>query len=234
MDDTSQDAGPGASCGYTHLPVDVSLHRSLVEALGPDAVLDGGAVLVPADAEGVVAVLRIAQEHRLSLRLTSGLATSSRSGPGGAVLSLGNLAAISVDSLRGITRAEAGATLSALGTALANAGMAVPGLASPPGSDHVGALIARGQLPRRSLIGIEAALPGGDLVMLGASVLKDVVGYDVTSLLLGSCGRLAAIVAAHLRLVPAAAVVAVAEPAGVRSVDELAGVFDPQGVLAGS
>ena len=59
------------------------------------------------------------------------------------------------------------------------------------------------------------------------------VGYDVTSLLLGSRGRLAAILAAHLRLVPAAVAVEVAEPAGARDVGELAAVFDPEGILVG-
>jgi FAD/FMN-containing dehydrogenase len=68
--------------------------------------------------------------------------------------------------------------------------------------------------------------------MVGAPVLKDVVGYDVTALLLGSRGRLAAIVAVHLRLAPAGAAVEVAEAAGARAVDELAGAFDPDGILA--
>jgi FAD/FMN-containing dehydrogenase len=111
--------------------------------------------------------------------------------------------------------------------------MAVAGLSADPGSDHVGALIARGGVPRRSLTGIEAALPGGDLVQLGGAVLKDVVGYDIASVLLGSRGRLAAIVAVHLRLIPAAAAVEVAEPAGARDVGELTGVFDPEGILVG-
>jgi glycolate oxidase len=212
--------------------VDASLHRLLVEALGEDAVGDGGAVLAPASADGVAAALRLAEEHRLRVYLTSGPAEGAEPPEGGALLTLARLSAVSVDPQRGVARAEAGATLPALAAALAAAGTAVPGLSSNPGSEHVGALIARGGLPRRSLTGLEAALPGGDLLMLGASVLKDVVGYDVISVLLGSRGRLAAIVAAHLRLVPAGAAVEVAEPAGARDVGEVAGVFDPEGVLA--
>ncbi|MGO8686719.1 MAG: FAD-binding protein [Candidatus Dormibacteria bacterium] len=208
-----------------------SLHRAFVDALGEDAVREGGTVLAPASADGVAAVLRLAEEHRLPLRLTSRAPELSHAPEGGAVLSMAHLSAVSVDVLRGIVRAEAGATLAALGAALAAAGVAVPGLGSDPGPGHVGALVASGGLPRRSLTGIEAALPGGDLVMLGASVLKDVVGYDVISLLLGSRGRLAAILAAHLRLVPAGVVVEVAAPAGARDVDEVARVFDPEGIL---
>jgi FAD/FMN-containing dehydrogenase len=146
---------------------------------------------------------------------------------------MGRLSTVQVDASNGVVRAEAGVTLTALTAALADAGMAVPGLSTDPGSDHVGALIARGGVPRRSLTGIEAALPGGDLVQLGGAVLKDVVGYDIASVLLGSRGSLAAIIAVHLRLIPAAAAVEVAEPAGARDVGELTGVFDPEGTLVG-
>jgi glycolate oxidase len=211
--------------------VDASLRRALSEALGPGSVLEGGSILAPETADGVAAALRIAQESRLPIRVTSGAGKGVTIPAGGAVLSLARLAAVSVDASNGVARAEAGATLTALAAALAKAGMAVPGLSADPGSDHVGALIARGGLPRRSLTGIEAALPGGDLIRLGGAVLKDVVGYDITSLLLGSGGRLGAIIAVHLRLIPTGAAVEVAEPAGPRDVGELTGVFDPEGIL---
>ena len=213
--------------------MDASLHRLLVDALGEETVLDGGSVLAPSSPDGVATVLRIAQERRLRLRLTSGPAEGADPLRDGALLSMGRLSTVQVDASNGVVRAEAGVTLTALTAALADAGMAVPGLSTDPGSDHVGALIARGGVPRRSLTGIEAALPGGDLVQLGGAVLKDVVGYDIASVLLGSRGRLAAIVAVHLRLIPAAAAVEVAEPAGARDVGELTGVFDPEGTLVG-
>ena len=213
--------------------MDASLHRLLVDALGEETVLDGGSVLAPSSPDGVAAALRIAQERRLRLRLTSGPAEGADPLRDGALLSMGRLSTVQVDASNGVVRAEAGVTLTALTAALADAGMAVPGLSTDPGSDHVGALIARGGVPRRSLTGIEAALPGGDLVQLGGAVLKDVVGYDIASVLLGSRGRLAAIIAVHLRLIPAAAAVEVAEPAGARDVGELTGVFDPEGILVG-
>ena len=213
--------------------MDASLHRLLVDALGEETVLDGGSVLAPSSPDGVAAALRIAQERRLRLRLTSGPAEGADPLRDGALLSMGRLSTVQVDASNGVVRAEAGVTLTALTAALADAGMAVPGLSTDPGSDHVGALIARGGVPRRSLTGIEAALPGGDLVQLGGAVLKDVVGYDIASVLLGSRGRLAAIIAVHLRLIPAAAAVEVAAPAGARDVGELTGVFDPEGTLVG-
>ena len=237
-------------------PVDASLRRALVEAVGPDAFLHDGSILAPATADGVSDVLRIAEDGHLPVRLTSGAGEALIPPEGGAVLSLARLVALSVDVSNGVARAEAGVTIAALAVALADAGlavpglgagsgssehaaaltdagMAVPGLASAPDSDHVGALIARGGVPRRSLTGIEAVLPGGDLIQFGGAVLKDVVGYDIASLLLGSRGRLAAIIAVHLRLIPAAAAVEVAQPAGARDVGELTGVFDPEGILVG-
>ena len=212
--------------------MDASLRRALTEALGAGCLLLDGSLLVPDSAGGVAAVLRIAHEHRLHLHISSGSGTGATGSDGVSVLSLAGLTAVSVDAPRGIVRAEAGARLASLRAALAGAGMAVPGLGADPGAEHIGALIVRGELPRRSLTGIEAVLPGGEAIMAGAAVLKDVVGYDVTSLLLGSRGRLAAIVAAHLRLVPAGVTVEVAGPAGARSVEELAAVFDPEGLLA--
>ncbi|MGD0834640.1 MAG: FAD-binding protein [Candidatus Dormibacteria bacterium] len=213
--------------------MDASLRRALAVALGPGSVLQDGSVLAPGSAEGVQAVLRIAQEWRLPLHIASGAGDASDAPEGGAVLSLGRLTAIAVDAANGIARAEAGATVAALIRSLAAARVAVAGLGGHAAQSRVGSLVGAGGLPRRSLCGLEAALPGGDLVRAGAAVLKDVVGYDVTSLLLGSAGRLAAVVAVQLRLTPAGARAETVPAAGVRPTGEVAAVFDPLGILAG-
>src|SRR5438093_1131709 len=51
--------------------------------------------------------------------------------------------------------------------------------------------------------GIEAVIPPGVIIRAGGPVRKDVAGYDVKSLLIGSEGTLGVITAAWLRLVPA-------------------------------
>jgi glycolate oxidase subunit GlcD len=51
--------------------------------------------------------------------------------------------------------------------------------------------------------GIEAVVAPGDVIGVGGAIRKDVAGYDVKSLLIGSEGTLGVITAAWLRLLPA-------------------------------
>jgi len=53
------------------------------------------------------------------------------------------------------------------------------------------------------VLGLEAVVPPGELVHVGGPVRKDVAGYDLRSLLVGSEGTLGIVTAAWLRLVPA-------------------------------
>ncbi len=53
------------------------------------------------------------------------------------------------------------------------------------------------------VLGLEAVVPPGELVQLGGPLRKDVAGYDLKHLLIGSEGTLGVITAAWLRLTPA-------------------------------
>jgi glycolate oxidase len=55
---------------------------------------------------------------------------------------------------------------------------------------------------KQYVLGLEAVLPNGDVVRTGGKVVKNVVGYDLTHLLVGSEGTLAIITRVILRLVP--------------------------------
>lgn len=55
---------------------------------------------------------------------------------------------------------------------------------------------------RRYVLGLEAVLPTGEIVRTGSKAVKNVVGYDLTQLLVGSEGTLAVITRVTLRLVP--------------------------------
>jgi FAD/FMN-containing dehydrogenase len=53
--------------------------------------------------------------------------------------------------------------------------------------------------------GVEAVLAPGEVIRVGGPVRKDVAGYDLRGLLVGSEGTLGIVTAAHLRFVPAPA-----------------------------
>lgn len=53
------------------------------------------------------------------------------------------------------------------------------------------------------VIGLEAVLPSGEVIRTGGKLYKDVAGYDLTKLLVGSEGTLAIITEATVKLLPA-------------------------------
>ncbi len=55
---------------------------------------------------------------------------------------------------------------------------------------------------KQYVLGLEAVLPTGEIIETGGKVVKSVVGYDLTHLLVGSEGTLAIITKIILRLVP--------------------------------
>jgi glycolate oxidase len=55
---------------------------------------------------------------------------------------------------------------------------------------------------RHYVLGTEAVLPTGEIIRTGGKVVKNVVGYDLTQLLVGSEGTLAILTEITLRLVP--------------------------------
>jgi glycolate oxidase len=65
-----------------------------------------------------------------------------------------------------------------------------------------GARAVKYGVTRDYVLGLEAALPTGELISCGVRTLKGVVGYDLTRLLVGSEGTLAVITKIVLRLIP--------------------------------
>ena len=204
-----------------------ALRTQLRRAAGARAV--EGDTVSPANAVALAAAVRVLSLQQAHFAVRSG----AGAGPGGVVtLSLRHLNGVAAAPQSLTLRAEAGAPVATVRTAAAGDKLDIVGLQATPRGEHVGALIARGEVPRRALCGIEAVLPSGDAVTAGGGVLKDVVGYDLPALLLGSMGRLAVITAVTFRLEPAGARTPVAEPAGACDGYSLvAAAFDPQGLL---
>jgi glycolate oxidase FAD binding subunit len=110
---------------------------------------------------------------------------------------------------------EAGAGLRDVNQALAAHGQMLP--LDPPFADRatIGGLLAtndsgplrhRYGTPRDLVIGVQLATTDGVLAKAGGQVVKNVAGYDLSKLVTGSFGSLAAIVSATFKLSPLPAV----------------------------
>ena len=106
----------------------------------------------------------------------------------------------------------AGMTVAALQRALAEHGQFLPLDAPLASRATVGGTLAAGWTgprraaygrPRDLLIGITAALADGTLASSGGMVVKNVTGYDMGKLYVGSHGTLGAIVRANFKVLPA-------------------------------
>ncbi|TAK74652.1 MAG: FAD-binding oxidoreductase [Dehalococcoidia bacterium] len=106
---------------------------------------------------------------------------------------------------------QAGATLAALETTLHEHGQYLP-VDPPPGDEvTIGGLLAsarsgawRGHLPaaRDLILGMQVALPSGELVHSGGRVVKNVTGYDMHRMHTGALGAFGVIVEATFKLTP--------------------------------
>jgi len=106
---------------------------------------------------------------------------------------------------------EAGCTLAALGRALAAHGQFLPLDAPRSSQATVGGTLAGGWLgPRRSaygsprdfVIGTSVVLADGSVAKAGGMVVKNVTGYDLSKLYLGSLGTLGALVRVNFKTLP--------------------------------
>lgn len=106
---------------------------------------------------------------------------------------------------------QAGCTLAALQEAVRAAGQWLPLDVPDPARCTVGGMLAANLSGPRRLhygtardlaLGLEAALVTGEVIRPGGKTVKNVAGYDLTRLFIGSWGTLGAITAATFRLLP--------------------------------
>ena len=215
--------------------MDAQLRARLAAIVGPRSVNARLDAVSPRSTAEVVAVCRACAELGTPISVVSGAVTDPAPGGRAISVSLGRLDQVRVDPGAMVVRAGAGATLVSLRVAVDGARMALIGLpGAGPAAVHAGSLVARGQVPRRSLTGIEAVLPDGEVVRSGGGVLKDVTGYDLAGALLGSMGRLALVTEVIFRLEPQEARTAAAgAPGGAvgATSDLLRHAFDPDGLM---
>ena len=177
----------------------------------PEASFDEVAAQ-PADQESVAMLLALAERENRRVVLR-GAGTKSGPPPEDAVvLDLSLLDRIVSHDYTNLTvTAQCGVTLSALDKVLAEHGQTLAIRPRYAARATVGGMIGSGDFgpnrllygaPRDRVLGVRAALPGGEIVRFGGSCVKNVAGYAVEKLLIGSRGALAAILEVTLRTLP--------------------------------
>jgi glycolate oxidase subunit GlcD len=174
------------------------------------------AVVRPASAEDVARVVTWCYERDVPI-VPRGGGTGYAGGAvplsGGVVVSLERLTTIrSFDPLLWRIYVEAGLRTAELRRIVRESGLFFPPDPGAAEQSQIGGNIAtnaggphafRYGVTGAWVTGLEAVVPPGERVTVGGAIRKDVAGYDLKSLLIGSEGTLGIITAAWLRLVPA-------------------------------
>ncbi len=172
-------------------------------------------VVLPETSAEVVLVMRYAAEHRIpivSRGSGTGLSGGSIPVPGGIVLCLVKIDRVLEVDARNLTLlAEAGAITQRIAEEADAVGLLYP---PDPGSmriSTIGGNVAENSgglrglkygITRDYVMGMEVVLADGELVWLGNKCVKDVAGYSLKDLFVGSEGTLGIITKVLLKLVP--------------------------------
>jgi glycolate oxidase subunit GlcD len=174
------------------------------------------AVVLPATADEVGQVVAWCYEHDVPITPRgggTGVAGGAVPLDGGVVLALDRLASVrAFDPLLWRLHVEAGVKTGAVHSLARDNGLM---FAPDPGAaeqSQIGGNIATNAAGPHAykygatgtwVTGLEAVVPPGEVVSVGGPIRKDVAGYDLKSLLIGSEGTLGIVTAAWLRLLPA-------------------------------
>jgi glycolate oxidase subunit GlcD len=174
------------------------------------------AVALPASTEQVAAIVAWCYEHDVPI-VPRGGGTGFAAGAvplaGGVVLSLERLNAVrAFDPLLWRMCVEAGVRTADVRRLARENGLIFPPDPGAAEQSQIGGNIATNAggphafkygVTGSWVTGLEAVVPPGEVVTVGGPIRKDVAGYDLRGLLVGSEGTLGVITAAWLRLLPA-------------------------------
>jgi glycolate oxidase len=200
--------------GASHVRTDDESRR----AYGTDALKRGRAadvVVSPVSAGEIAAVVRLCAEHRVPV-VPRGGGTGYTGGSvpvrGGLVLSLERMNRIlEIDEANLLAVVEPNVVTGELQDAVEKVGLFYPPDPASLRTSVIGGNVAecaggprafKYGTTKQYVLGLEAVLPTGEIIETGGKVVKNVVGYDLTHLLVGSEGTLAIITKIVLRLVP--------------------------------
>lgn len=185
---------------------------------GTDALKRGhpaDVVVIPASTEEIAAIAALCNETRTPL-VPRGAGTGYTGGAvpvhGGVVLSLERLNKIlEIDELNLLCVVEPNVITGDIQDAVEKVGLFYPPDPASLRQSAIGGNVAecaggprafKYGVTKAYVLGLEAVLPSGEIIRSGGKVVKNVVGYDLTQLLVGSEGTLAIITKIILRLVP--------------------------------
>ncbi len=191
----------------------MSRHTYGVDALGKGHPAD--VVVIPASSAEISRIARLCHDRRIPL-VVRGAGTGYTGGAvptsGGVVLSMERLNRIlEIDQINLLAVVEPNVINGDLQRAVEAVGLFYP--PDPASLDQAsrggnvaecagGPRAFKYGTTKRYVLALEAVLPTGEIVHTGSKAVKNVVGYDLTQLLVGSEGTLAIITRVTLRLVP--------------------------------
>ena len=172
-------------------------------------------VVLPGSTQDVSAIARLCHEERVPLVVRGG-GTGYTGGAvprhGGLVMSLERLNRIlEIDELNLLARVQPNVITGDLQDAVERVGLFYPPDPASLRQSALGGNVAecaggprafKYGTTRRYVLALEAVLPTGEIIHTGSKAVKNVVGYDLTQLLIGSEGTLAILTEITLRLIP--------------------------------
>jgi FAD/FMN-containing dehydrogenases len=201
------------------LPADAIVEpqgQYLADLMGRGVQGSADAVVLPSTVEEVAAVMRWCYEHDVPLTARgggTGLTGGAIPVSGGVVIGFERLNKVrQFDPLLWRMHVEAGVTTGDVQRLARESGLRFPPDPGAAEISQIGGNIAcnaggphafKYGVTGNWVTGIEAVVPPGEIVRFGGPIRKDVAGYDLKSLLVGSEGTLGLITAAWLRLTPA-------------------------------
>jgi len=173
------------------------------------------AVVYPESTQQVSAIMRVLHEHRIPL-VSRGSGTNLCGGTvpvqGGVVMVMHRMNRILEVDLENLTATvQPGVNTKQFSLHVEELGLFYPPDPSSMAVSTIGGNIAECSGGLRGLkygttkdyvLGLEAVLANGEVIRTGGKLTKDVAGYDLTKLLVGSEGTLAVITEAILKLIP--------------------------------
>jgi glycolate oxidase len=199
-------------------PAFVRLDAESLRTYGVDALGKGHSpdvVVIPANTEQIASIARLCNSERVPL-VVRGAGTGFTGGAvptcGGVLLSMERLNRIlEIDELNLLAVVEPNVINADLQNAVEKRGLFYPPDPASLNQSSIGGNVAecaggprafKYGTTKRYVLALEAVLPTGEVIHTGSKAVKNVVGYDLTQLLVGSEGTLAIITKVTLRLLP--------------------------------